>query len=235
MLIDKLRLLDELAAEIKVCPKCRLAETRTQAVPGEGSPTARIMFVGEGPGEKEDLSGRPFIGAAGQFLNSLLAKAEIDRKDVFIANVVKCRPPGNRDPLADEIEACNDYLMAQIAIIEPKIICPLGSPSLRTLLGPDLKISKVRCKVFRKNGILYIPLYHPAAALHRQELQTTLLQDIMVLKELINRDILEEEITDLTPRIGVECAPEKAPEAVQPEAIKAEPVKPAESQTLSLF
>lgn len=198
--MDKIRILDELAAEIRVCPKCRLAETRTKAVPGEGSPTARIMFVGEGPGENEDKQGRPFVGAAGQLLNTLLREAGIDREDVFITNIVKCRPPQNRVPLADEIEACNDYLMAQIAVIEPKIICPLGSPSLKTLLGPDLKITQAHCKVFRKSGILFIPLYHPAAALHRAELMSTLKADIQVLKELINREIGEDEIIDLSPR-----------------------------------
>src|SRR4028119_346531 len=180
--MDKLRLLEELAGEIRVCPLCRLCETRTQAVPGEGNATARIMFVGEGPGAKEDLEGRPFVGAAGQLLNTLLEQAGIARDDVFITNIVKCRPPGNRVPLIDEVEACNDYLMAQIAIIEPKIICPLGSPALKTLLGPDLKITQARCKVFRKSGILFIPLYHPAAALHRKELMSTVQADIMVLK-----------------------------------------------------
>jgi len=208
--MDKARLLEELAGEIRVCPLCRLCETRTQAVPGAGNATARIMFVGEGPGEKEDLEGRPFVGAAGQLLNTLLEQAGIAREDVFITNIVKCRPPGNRVPLIDEIEACNDYLMAQIAIIEPKIICPLGSPALKTLLGGDLKITQARCKVFRKSGILFIPLYHPAAALHRKELMPTVQADILVLKELIERDIREDEITDLTPKTPPVCDVSKA-------------------------
>ena len=135
--MEKARLLEELAAEIKVCPKCRLSETRTHAVPGEGSANARIMFVGEGPGENEDKTGRPFVGQAGKLLNKLLEEAGIEREDVFISNIVKCRPPGNRVPAADEVEACNDYLMAQIAITEPKFICPLGSSSLKTLLGAE--------------------------------------------------------------------------------------------------
>lgn len=198
--MDKIRILEDLAAEIRVCPKCRLAETRTNAVPGEGNENARIMFVGEAPGENEDKQGRPFVGAAGKFLNRLLEQAGIQREDVYITNTVKCRPPENRVPLADEIEACNDWLMAQIAVINPKIICPLGSPALKTLLGPDLKITTARCKVFRKSGILYIPLYHPAAALHRPPLLETLQNDILHLKELINRAIREDEITDLTPR-----------------------------------
>lgn len=226
MLIDKAAMLEELADEVRTCPKCRLAETRTLAVPGEGSHTARIMFVGEGPGENEDKTGRPFVGAAGKVLNDLLARAQIDRSDVFITNIVKCRPPQNRVPLIDEVEACNDYLMAQIAIIEPKIICPLGGPALQTLLGPNLKITQARCKVFRKNGILFIPLFHPAAALHRKELMDTLQRDIQTLKELINRDIREDEITDLkdTGGAGQAVAPANKPKK-----------EPPASENLSLF
>ena len=233
--MDKIGLLDELAGEIRVCPKCRLSETRTNAVPGEGSPTARIMFVGEGPGENEDLQGRPFIGAAGQLLNKLLADAGIERSDVFITNIVKCRPPQNRVPLADEIEACNDYLMAQIAIIEPKIICPLGSPSLKTLLGPELKITQAHCKVFRKSGILFIPLYHPAAALHRAELMSTLKADIQVLKELINREIGEDEIIDLSHKSSATCRPGAAQGEAKRTEAKQRVEEDAPPQNLSLF
>jgi uracil-DNA glycosylase family 4 len=215
-------LLRDLAAEIRTCPKCRLCETRTHAVPGEGDVRARLMFVGEGPGQNEDDTGRPFIGAAGQFLNVLLRKAGIEREDVFITNIVKCRPPQNRVPLADEVAACRDYLDAQIAIIEPKIICPLGGPALSRLLSPSLKISQVRARVFRKSGILYIPLFHPAAALHRKELQSTLEADILKLKELIGREIREDEITDLAPDAPVECSVSKTTQA-------------SEEQNLSLF
>jgi uracil-DNA glycosylase family 4 len=195
--MNKLLWLEELADEVRGCPKCRLAQTRTHAVPGEGSPTARIMFVGEGPGESEDRTGRPFVGAAGQFLNQLLKRANIAREEVFITNIVKCRPPGNRDPQADEVEACSDYLMAQIALIEPTIVVTLGSPALKTLLGSHLRITSARCKVFRRSGILYIPLFHPAAALHNPRLLETLQNDILTLKELIQRPIREDEITDL--------------------------------------
>jgi DNA polymerase len=198
--MNKIALLDDLAKEIRGCTKCRLAETRINGVPGEGNENARILFVGEAPGENEDKQGRPFVGAAGKLLNKLLVQAGIERSDVFITNTVKCRPPQNRVPLGEEIEACNDWLMAQIAVIAPKIICTLGSPALKTLLGADLKISTVRCQVFRKSGILFIPLYHPAAALHRPPLMTTLQNDILHLKELINREIREDEITDLVPR-----------------------------------
>lgn len=198
--MNKIELLEELANEIRVCPKCRLAQTRINAVPGAGDPNARILFVGEAPGENEDKTGKPFVGQAGKVLTKLLDSAGIAREDIFITNTVKCRPPENRVPLKDEIEACNDWLNAQIALIEPKIICTLGSPALKTLISPKLKISEVRCKVFRKSGILFIPLYHPAAALHRPPLMETLQNDILVLKDLINREIREDEITDLTLR-----------------------------------
>jgi DNA polymerase len=191
------RIIAEIAAEVRVCTECRLSETRTNAVPGEGSVTARIMFVGEGPGQREDATGRPFVGQAGKLLNQLLEQAGIPREDVFITNIVKCRPPQNRVPLADEVLACNDYLMGQIASIEPKFICPLGGAALATLLGPDLKISQVRCQVFRKSGILYVPLYHPAAALHRGALRETLFNDILRLKDLIEREIREDEIMEM--------------------------------------
>lgn len=198
--MNRIQLLEELSEEIRKCPKCRLAQSRINAVPGAGDPDARILFVGEAPGEKEDKQGEPFVGAAGKVLTKLLDSAGIAREDIFITNTVKCRPPKNRDPLADEIEACNDWLMAQIALIEPKIICTLGSPALKTLIGSHLKISEVHCQVFRKDGILFIPLYHPAAALHRPPLMAQLQDDFLRLKELINREIREDEITDLTLR-----------------------------------
>lgn len=214
--MNKVQLLEELAGEIRECPKCRLAQSRINAVPGAGNSSARILFVGEAPGEKEDKQGEPFVGAAGTVLTKLLDSAGIAREDVFITNTVKCRPPKNRNPLDDEIAACNDWLMAQIALIEPKIICTLGNPALKTLLGSHLKISDVRCQVFRKDGILFIPLYHPAAALHRPPLMETLQNDILRLKELINREIREDEITDLTlrhhpprePRTSVSITPD---------------------------
>jgi DNA polymerase len=225
--MDKLRILHELSDEIKTCPKCRLAETRTHAVPGEGSPRASVMFVGEGPGENEDKSGRPFVGQAGKFLNTLLERAGIAREEVFITNIVKCRPPENRVPLTDEVEACSDYLMAQIAVVEPKFVIPLGGAALKTLLGPDLKITQVRCRVFRKSGILYIPLYHPAAALHRPPLVETLQADIMTLRELLNREICEDEITDLSAVVTKPKAARKESSTRSEEA--------SGEETLSLF
>ena len=234
--MEKLRILEELAEEIRSCPKCRLAETRINAVPGEGSATARIMFVGEGPGENEDKTGRPFVGQAGKVLNRMLEQAGIAREDVFISNIVKCRPPGNRVPLADEVETCSDYLMAQIAVIEPKFVIPLGGSALKTLLGPQLKITQSRCKVFRRSGILYIPLYHPAAVLHNPKLADALQGDIVMLRELLNRDLREDEITDLN--ATQKKAPAKAAASTRGSAKKDAPSQePADGGdgTLSLF
>lgn len=198
--MDKLRLLEELADEIRVCPKCRLAQTRTHAVPGEGTVTARIMFVGEGPGEQEDLSGRPFVGRSGQLLTRELENIGIARADVFITNIVKCRPPQNRVPMPDEIEACQDWLMAQIALIEPKFIVPVGGPSLQTLVSKDLRIMKSRGQVFRKDGILFIPVLHPSAALRSPTTMGQFKEDLANLKDYLGREIREDEITDIGPR-----------------------------------
>jgi DNA polymerase len=182
-------LLAELSNEIRACKRCVLCRERQQAVPGEGSVSAPVMFVGEAPGEQEDRQGRPFVGPAGQFLNQLLLLAGLKRPDVYIANTVKCRPPNNRTPMKEEIDACNDYLMAQIALIQPKVICTLGSPALKTLIDPDLQISKVHGTVFQKDGLTYIPLYHPAAALHREALKDVLRQDFIKLKEILEKEL----------------------------------------------
>ena len=195
--MDKIELLSALADEIRVCPLCRLAETRTLAVPGEGNGTAEIMFVGEGPGEKEDESGRPFVGRSGQLLTQELLKIGIRREQIFITNIVKCRPPGNRDPMTDEIAACNDWLSAQIALIEPKFIVPVGGPSLKTLVSPKLGITKARSKVYRRDGILFIPILHPAAALRSPATMEQFLEDLSNLKAFLSRDITDEEITPI--------------------------------------
>ncbi len=195
--MDKLELLSALADDIRVCPLCRLAETRTLAVPGEGNGAAQIMFVGEGPGEQEDQTGRPFVGRSGKLLTQELLKIGIAREQIFITNIVKCRPPGNRDPLSDEIAACNDWLSAQIALIEPKFIVPVGGPSLKTLVSPKLGITKARSKVYRRDGILFIPILHPAAALRSPTTMEQFLEDLSNLKEFLNREISDEEITPI--------------------------------------
>lgn len=195
--MDKTELLNALADEIRVCPLCRLAETRTHAVPGDGEESAQIMFVGEGPGQQEDETGHPFVGKSGKLLMSELQKIGINRREVFITNIVKCRPPGNRTPLADEIAACNDWLSAQIALVEPKFIVPVGGPSLQTLVSKNLRITKDRSHVFRRDGILFIPILHPAAALRSPDTMKLFQEDIANLKKFLSREIGESEITDI--------------------------------------
>ena len=174
-----------LTAKIRVCVHCDLSQSRTQAVPGEGSAHATIMFVGEAPGALEDKTGRPFVGPSGRFLDSMLNDIGLRRADVFIANVNRCRPPGNREPLAWEVEACDPWLRAQLRVIQPKVVCPLGRFALEALVNSHLKIGKVHGRPVEKEGILFIPLYHPAAALHRQDLRDTLIADMRRMKELL--------------------------------------------------
>ena len=177
--------LDELDRLIRLCRNCDLALGRTQAVPGEGNPRALIMFVGEAPGETEDHTGRPFVGAAGQFLDTMLADIGLRRADVFIANINKCRPPGNRDPLPDEIDACAPWLGVQIDIIQPRVICTLGRFAMNALIDPLLQISRVHGQPVERHGRLYIPLYHPAAALHQGNLRDTLIADMRAVRDLL--------------------------------------------------
>ena len=180
--------LKKIEKEIKECKKCPLYKTRKNAVPGEGGFQRRIMFVGEAPGRREDELGRPFVGAAGKFLDELLASIGLSRKDVYITNIVKCRPPGNRDPTDEEIKLCSPYLDRQIAVMKPKIICPLGRFSAKYILekfGFEMgKISKIQGKVFEGN-ILILPMYHPAAALYHQNLKSELYKSFEVLKSLL--------------------------------------------------
>ena len=182
---DRVAMLAELGQEIATCQRCALGATRTQAVPGEGPVNARIMFIGEGPGEQEDRSGRPFVGAAGQFLNRLLAQAGLRREDIYITNIVKCRPPRNRDPLPGEAAACRPYLDAQIALLMPRVICLLGKPATHTLLSPGASMGKVHGVPQEVEGIIYVPLYHPAAALHQPSLEAVLVQDMQRLKNFL--------------------------------------------------
>jgi uracil-DNA glycosylase family 4 len=160
------RTLDEAALEASTCTKCRLSEGRTQVVYGVGDPNADLMFIGEAPGFHEDKQGEPFVGAAGQLLNRMLAEVEIPRERVYINNVILCRPPGNRDPLPDEIEACTPWLTERIEIIDPSVIVTLGNWATRFVLGPQVSISRVRGQRFPWNGRTVIPTFHPAAILH---------------------------------------------------------------------
>ena len=168
--------LEEIAQQVNGCTDCTLCGNRTRAVPGEGAADSDLMFIGEGPGFHEDQQGRPFVGPAGQFLEGLLASIGTRREQVFITNVVKCRPPQNRDPLPGEIAACGKYLDRQIELINPKLIVTLGRFSLGRFF-PGESISKSRGKAREKNGRLIYPVMHPAAALHRQEYRAVIIED----------------------------------------------------------
>lgn len=176
--------LAQIASEVSVCTKCALHTSRKKSVPGDGPARAEIMFIGEGPGFHENEQGRPFVGASGQFLEQLLAQAGLKRSDVWIGNVVKCRPPDNRDPLPDELAACNFYLERQIDAINPSIIVTLGRFSMGKFM-PGAKISAVHGQM-RKIGERYvIPMFHPAAALHQSALKPAILADFAKLPELL--------------------------------------------------
>ena len=169
--------LTAVAAEVRACTRCRLALGRTLAVPGEGNPVSDVLLVGEGPGFREDEAGRPFIGPAGQLLTELLRSIGWEREDVFITNVVKCRPPGNRDPLPDEAEACSGYLQRQERALDPAVIVTLGRHSLQRYL-PGSRIGAVHGSLQRAGGRHVFPMYHPAAALHQGSLRATLFEDM---------------------------------------------------------
>ncbi|RLD04667.1 MAG: uracil-DNA glycosylase [Chloroflexota bacterium] len=176
--------LKEIAQEISMCKKCALHYSRKNGVPGEGPSNADVVFIGEGPGFHENVQGRPFVGAAGQFFEELLKTIGMRREDVFITNVVKCRPPGNRDPEEEELQACKGYLDRQLAIIRPKMVVTLGRYSMARYIS-NAKISHIHGMARRVNGLLVVPFYHPAAALHRPSLRAVLEEDFAKLPELI--------------------------------------------------
>ena len=176
--------LEKVAREAAVCTRCNLQFSRKNAVPGEGPANAEIMFIGDGPFFSANETCRPFVGAAGKFLDELLHQIGMQRSDVFITNIVKCRPPGNRDPEAGEIQACNDYLERQIQAINPKVIVTLGRFSMARFL-PNAKISDVHGQAMNIKGRLIVAMYHPAAALHQRSLQSTVEEDFAHLPELI--------------------------------------------------
>ncbi|MGD2251448.1 MAG: uracil-DNA glycosylase [Anaerolineales bacterium] len=178
--------LKEIAAEISVCTKCKLHAGRKRAVPGEGPANSDLVFIGEGPGFHENEQGRPFVGAAGRFLEELLASIGLTREQVFICNVIKCRPPGNRDPEAEEIMACKDYLDRQIEAISPKAIVTLGRFSMARYF-PNARISAIHGRPRVVNGRWIVPMYHPAAALHQPSLRSVVQQDFAGLPEVVAR------------------------------------------------
>lgn len=183
---DRLKELAKIAEGVAACQRCPLYQEAHNPVPGEGNVDADIMFVGEGPGFHEDKQGRPFVGAAGQFLDSMLASINLKRSDVFITNVVKHRPPGNRDPQPGEVAACYVWLKMQIELIDPKLIVTLGRHSMSVLL-PDIgKVSQIHGRAYRRpDGRVYVPFYHPAAGLHQASLKATIEADFKKLPKII--------------------------------------------------
>jgi uracil-DNA glycosylase family 4 len=168
--------LTDLYGKIAVCPDCDLCRSRNRAVPGEGPEDAEIMFVGEAPGFYEDQQGRPFVGPAGRLLEELLASIGLGRDDVYIGNVIKCRPPENRDPLPKEVDACRKWLEAQIELIKPKVVVPLGRFSLAWFF-PNESIGRAHGQARYRDGIHYLPMYHPAAALHAANMRHAIEED----------------------------------------------------------
>lgn len=213
--------LNEIAGQVAVCTRCPLHYSRKKAVPGEGPVTAEIMLIGEGPGFYENEQGRPFVGAAGKYLDELLQKGGISREGVFITNVVKCRPPSNRDPQPEELTACASYLDRQIESINPLVIITLGRYSMARYL-PNVKISDVHGQPFWNHGRMIVPMFHPAAALHQPSLKVSVERDFTRLEEFVRQ------------------ARQSAAKAVAQQAelrVEEQPLKPAADQPtqLSLF
>ncbi len=179
--------IEKIAADVRGCPLCKLARTRKNAVPGEGQISAKIMFIGEAPGRSEDEKGKPFVGAAGRILDDLLKKAGIERSQVFITNIVKCRPPNNRVPEEDELIACRPYLDRQIALIKPKVICILGRTAYSSILGGS-SITANRGKIVERSGQKYFSTFHPAAVIYNKNLLSTLEADLKKLAAEINKE-----------------------------------------------
>ncbi len=181
--------LQELGKSLHNCQLCKLSKLgRTQVVFGVGNPHASIMFVGEAPGFNEDQKGEPFVGAAGKLLNDLLTSAGLSRDQIYIANVIKCRPPNNRDPEPDEVETCKPFLMQQIQMIRPKLVCTLGNWATQTLLERKVGITKVKAQAFYMKDFVIFPLLHPAAALHQGNLLDTLKDDFKKLKAFLDKN-----------------------------------------------
>jgi DNA polymerase len=179
--------LAQLCKEIAACQNCELAKYRTKVVPGEGAEDAELLFIGEAPGWHEDQQGRPFVGPAGQFLDQLLASIGLRREEVYIANVIKCRPPQNREPLPAEIQSCRKWLDRQIEIIQPKMIITLGRYSLARYFSNE-SIGKVHGKPRKLGDVIYYPMYHPAAALHQGSLRRTIEADMLKIPQILAQD-----------------------------------------------
>src|SRR5262245_49522620 len=223
---ERLARLEALQQEASGCTRCRLAEGRTQVVFGVGHPDAELMFVGEAPGFHEDKQGYPFVGQAGKLLDKLLAGIGLTRADCYIANVIKCRPPGNRDPMPDEIELCEGYLFRQIESIEPKLVATLGNFATKLLSGKPLGITRVHGQeqevTLGNRRVLLYPLYHPAAALYTPRMLQVLEEDFRRIPALISKLLLEEE-------------PEAAPAIEHPELAMVAPASEPAGVQLGLF
>jgi uracil-DNA glycosylase family 4 len=177
--------LTDLYAEIARCTRCVLSQSRAKTVPGEGPEDSDIMFIGEAPGFHENQQGRPFVGAAGKFLDELLSSIDLRREDVYICNVIKCRPPGNRDPLPEEIQTCQPFLDRQIELVQPKIIITLGRYSMARYF-PNAKISQIHGRPRKMGGVVYYPMYHPAAALHQPRYRADIERDMLKIPQLLS-------------------------------------------------
>jgi DNA polymerase len=205
-----------IAAEVRACTRCPLAGGRTTAVPGEGNPISDVLLVGEGPGQREDATGRPFVGAAGQLLEEMLHSIGWQRQDVFITNVVKCRPPGNRDPEPAEISACAPYLDRQERALDPVLVVTLGRYSLQRYL-PGARISEAHGRLRRSGGRFVLPMYHPAAALRQTALRETLARDFRALpaalleaRAALAAELAEPAVSAVLP-MGPGDGPDEAP------------------------
>ena len=178
--------MERIFEKVKDCRDCGLCETRKNVVFGEGNPDGRVMFIGEGPGEKEDETGRPFVGAAGQLLDKMLEAIDLSREKIYIANIVKCRPPRNRDPQPPEMEACRKFLEAQIERVRPRLIVPLGRIALHALVDESLSIGKTHGKIMYRNSRFYIPTYHPSALLRNPELKRDAWEDMKTIRLILD-------------------------------------------------
>ena len=207
MPIESVDTIEDLAALASVCTSCRLSQTRQSVVFAAGSPDADVMVVGEGPGQQEDEQGVPFVGRSGQLLMRLLAEQDIARRDVYIANVVKCRPPSNRDPRPDEIDACKPYLRRQIQLVDPKVVITVGNFSTKLLLNTTIGITKTRGQAYAWWGRYLVPTFHPAAALRGgQRVADDIRSDIAIVRSLLDgRLATEDESTDEKPTVRTEA------------------------------
>lgn len=179
--------LEEVREELGDCRRCKLHSTRTRIVFGSGNPQAKLVFVGEGPGRDEDLQGQPFVGLAGQLLTKIIQAIQLSRQEVYIANIIKCRPPGNRNPEPDEISACEPFLIKQLEVIRPKLICALGTFAAQTLLQTEEKISLLRGRFHQYQGIPLMPTYHPAFLLRNSNYKRDVWEDMKKVKKEYER------------------------------------------------